>query len=301
MCSLLYKATIRDLGTREPDWKALLARIMSISGPDLDNQDGKDVACMIEQETQLSRAPERLDTSVFAKLLGDLCDGTWPDPNSPNDPTYQASFVRRYEDVTDQYFLSGPEIKASPPIVYRYISDGTRLFLSMVDMLQKAGSFSYASSLQDLVDRARTGRNGYGWSTVVGFVTKQDVWSTLAHDQLFLCPRRRMFVTFDLKPSSLAGSSLRLHAALGLWKRSSLSPCFLEIALHVDSKDRLKFPTFADAGWFRFFRSAPLGAQHGLTQPHANQDAIGQQPEAVMETLTFQRLRSGSSIRFVPP
>ena len=185
--------------------------------------------------------------------------------------------------------------------MYRYISDGTQLFLRMVEILRKAGAFSYASSLHDLVDKARTGRNGYGWSAVVGFVTKQNVWNTLAHDQLSLCKERRMFVTFDLNPSSLGGSSLRLHAALGLWKSSTVNPCFLEIAFHVDSKDRLKFPTFADAGWFRFFRSAPLGAQHGLTQPHANQYAIGQQPEAVMETLTFQRLRSGNCIRFVPP
>ena len=101
MCSQLYKATIRDLGTREPDWKGLLARIMSVSGPDPDNHDGKDVACMIEQETQLSGDPERFDTSVFAKLLRDLCDGTWPDPNSPNDLTYQTSFARCYTDVTE--------------------------------------------------------------------------------------------------------------------------------------------------------------------------------------------------------
>ena len=170
---------------------------------------------MIERETQLSGAPERFDTTVFARLLGDLCDGTWPDPNSPNDPTYQRSFVSCYEYVTNQYILNGFQIKASPPIVYGYISDGTQLFLSMVEMLRKAGSFSYASSLQDLVDKARTGRNGYGWSAVVGFVTKQDVWSTLAHDQLSLCKGRRMFVTFDLSPSSLGRSSLRLHAALG--------------------------------------------------------------------------------------
>jgi hypothetical protein len=139
MCSPLYKATIRDLGTREPDWKALLARIMSISGPDLDNQDGKDVACMIEQETQLSGDPERFDTSEFAKLLRDLCDGKWPNPNSPSDPTYQKSFARCYADITDRYVLNGPQIKASPRIVYRYISDGTQLFPRMVDILRKLG------------------------------------------------------------------------------------------------------------------------------------------------------------------
>ena len=114
--------------------------------------------------------------------------------------------------------------------------------------------------------------------------------------QVMLCRTRGMFVTFDGVGATPRAKATWLHDALALWLPRH--PCFLEFRL--PTSHGLFFPTFADAGWYRFFRSVPVTEPHRWTHPHTPASPH-RQPEAVQVRTAMDTLPSTDDFRVVPP
>jgi len=156
---------------------------------------------------------------------------------------------------------------------------------------------NYAQKLDEKIAAAHNGAAGVSWDTVLEFVTSPDVWNALPLEEVPLSRARSTFVTFDAGQRVHRDSAGWMHTALALWKPRQ--DCFLQ-SQYAPNLDRpLRYPTLADAGWFRHFQSAEPAEPHGWTRPHDS--ALPRQPEAVHKPSRLKALESPRDLRMVPP
>lgn len=278
-------------GARAP-WDSAARDIATIDGPDPRNQSGAESIRMIEAEEQLSPDPAAANPSIMAQALAALAATRWPlEPGKAADA---------YEQALSLFRLKGTRIRSSPAMLYRYVN-GPSFLRILARALADAGQDRLANGLDRLI-RAASGKPPTAtWEAVVAYIQKAGVWTLLISQPIQLArPGRSMFVTFDGAPPAGRRSARWLHAALALWL--DRDPCFLELRFPARGGDRLLFPTFADAGWFRHFHGAPVGEPHGWTRPHPPLDPVAdRQPEAVSEPCMLDRLDSPQHLRALPP
>jgi hypothetical protein len=292
--SRLYENALSSLGAALAQWHATAQRIAAVSGPDPQNQSGGEVLRMIEAEEQLSAHPANADPVLMTQALDALAATSWP--ASPTE------FQKAYETAIEQFRLHGRPIRLSPRTLYRYLNGraASGFLQQLAKALRAAGRKAHARRLDTLIGDAATQRPDANWDRVIEFVRNPKVWPILLGQEVPLAPRRGMFVTFDLDTPTVRGSARWLHAALALWL--PLDDCFLELRYPTTAGELLRFPTFADAGWFRHFVGARVGEPCGWTRPHKSIDpAPDRQPEAVHATPSLDRLSSPNDLRAVPP
>lgn len=285
--SQLYDNAVNALGSRRASWKALEQRIGAIRGPERPNEDGPDVVEMIRTEHQLSDDPTQALPSPMSGLLGDLCGAAWPSD--------AMGFRDTYNGVVRQYALRGQPIAADPDRAYRYLN-GPAVFQKGI---RPALPNVVRDSLGPLMDAAERTNRATTWQDVLVEVAKPVVWDAFDRQAVPLAApgMPSMFVTLDDPGHSInRNSATKVHAALALWKPRS--DCFVEARLAPRADKPLKMPTFADAGWFRFFRSAGVGEPNGWTRPH--DPGLPPQPEAVREPAALAELQSSQDLRILP-
>jgi hypothetical protein len=268
-----------------------MAAIRAVAGPDPHNESGESVLAMIQSEHQLSRDPGSADAEWMGRLLAELFAVNWTDLPS--------GVARSYERLVRQFAQKGPSIAAKPPLLFRYVN-GPGIFGQIRKALETAGSTAFAEELNRLITTAHNG-SGRTWKDVLTFIQEDPVWTAIPHDRVRLSGHHSTFVTFDLDGSSkpLQGSAAKMHAALALWK--PVNACFVELRYRPEPSEVLRFPTLADAGWFRFFWSAPSGEPYGWTRPH--DVTLGPRPEAVHDdpAPTLARIERPMDIQVLPP
>ena len=114
-----------------------------------------------------------------------------------------------------------------------------------------------------------------------------DLWS----DCKLAAEGRPAWATFD-DPDQPLSPAVRANAPLMLQQLAMLRDSrsvLVEIIYDASDAENIRFPTVADAGWERRFRSAPPGADWGLTAP----EGLPPQPEVVHDNadLTIRRDR----------
>ena len=234
-------------------------------------------------EHRLSRDPNAADPGWLTDLIKGLSAVAWT-----------ASATRcagEYEDVAAPFRCRGQAIGASPSLLLRYCN-GPGILRRMAAHLP-AG---LGDELRQLIDHANDGTQPETWQDVLDFVCEPDVWNALARGQVPMSGCPSVFVTFDAGQHTDRDDSEWIHAALAFWKPATT--CFLEIRYSPDHVSALLYPTLADAGWFRYFRSAATDEPHGWTRPH--DDACDPQPEAVHESASLLTVVSPKDIRQVP-
>jgi len=130
----------------------------------------------------------------------------------------------------------------------------------------------------------------------VDFLKETDVWDDMPFDRVGVSGSESVFVTFDAGQQTERDDADWMRAALAL--RKERHDCFIELQYRGDAVDALLFPTLADAGWFRYFRSVGSDSDHGLTAPH--NPHMPAQPEAVHPPAMMAVLDSPDSLRLVP-
>lgn len=272
-----------------PRWGSLMATMAGLYPPDDPNRAGEKVVRMIRTENHLSEAPEEADPALMQDVIEALCAESWP--SEPEE------FVLAYEALLQANFaLKAPEIKTSPSTIYRYYAH-SGIFSAMEKHLEKSHQHPLAQVLRKRIADAEAGRPASSWQGVLDFV-KEQVWGQPNMTEMPLTGAQgSMFVTFDRSTPSPRDSATRMHSALALWK--PLQECFVEFRYPTEGADVLRFPTFADAGWFRYFYSADVDADHGWTHPHHGTE--DPQPEAVEEPQTMGRLHGSDDMRMLPP
>jgi hypothetical protein len=245
---------------------------------------------IIETENQLSADPASADPALLAEALSLLGAVAWP--------ADVGGVCRAYGAAVAPYALHGKPVASRPAVVFRYVT-GAGFWKQIVAALRNSREDTLASELDDLVTRAERQPAETTWDEVVEFATDPGVWSVLDRAAVRLGGGASAFVTFDAGQPVQRESSAWLHAALALWR--PWNPRFAEVRYATSSADTLRFPTLADAGWFRWFRSAAVGEPHGWIRPHPPLDSVAdRQPEAVHETPTLARLQSPADLRIVP-
>ncbi len=288
--SRLYQNAIAALGASRAQWEAAAQRIAAVNGPDAANQLGSEILRMIEAEEQLSADPMKAEPALMSQAIAALAASAWP--------AGAVEFQREYESVTDAFRLSGQRISVSPRTLYRYLN-GHGFLERLADALHGTNDI-LAERLEKLIRQALEQRSHGAWNGVIEFLRAPHVWAILVSQGIPLSERRGLYVTFDLDAPRERSSARWLHAALALWL--PLDDCFLELRYPVSDADVLRFPTFADAGWFRHFACAAPAEPCGWTRPHGTVDPRpDRQPEAVHETPTLDRLSSSDHLRAVPP
>ena len=304
MPSRLYANALLDLGASRDDWLARLTHIRTVEGPrgpGDPNQSGARSAELIEAEEQLSSDPTNAAPAPLTDFLRALCCpacGT----ATPKD------FGDAYEGICEGFYLRGSECRAAPARLYHYRSP-TFFFTEIETRLgmNDPDKADFLKELREKVERAQDDDpDPSTWEDVLKFLQDPAVWAAVPRDQVALCRKNRMFVTFD-GPVPLARSSARhVISALALWKPPDPDPWLVEAAYdpRPDLVLRfpnlvLRFPTVADAGWFKHFCGVPVGSAHGLTRPHDH--AITPQAEAVHVTIRLDRVIGPGDLRVVPP
>ncbi len=294
--SRLYLNATAALGARQADWARAEAHLSTVAGPDPDrpNEDGAAVVAMIQTENHLSEDLKKAAPKPMSELLADLASAPWnSDPAEVRDT---------YNQIVGKHVLRGKPIDHSPDQHLRYINGPDMLAKWIPDALAKAGATAIANALRMLIDDAEHGTGGTTWRDVLDDVQDAAVWSSLPGDQVSLTrpANASMFVTFDDPKAPMNRDSAgEVHAALAL-RLPRHGDCFLEATLPTAGTDQLRIPTFADAGWSCFFRSAPPDAPCGRTQPHWHPANPPAQPEAVREPGTLAELQSSSDLRILP-
>lgn len=270
-------------------WESLMATMAGLYPPDHPNRAGEEVVRMIRTENHLSEAPDEPDPAPMQDVIEALCAESWP--SEPQE------FVLAYEALLQANFaLKAPEINTSPSTIYRYYAH-SGIFTEMEKDLDKSHQYALAQALGKRIADARAGKPTSSWQGVLDFA-KEHLWDELNLPEIPLTGAQgSMFVTFDGSTPFPRDSAARMHSALALWK--PLQECFVECKYPREGGDVLRFPTFADAGWFRYFYSADVHADHGSTQPHHATEAP--QPEAVEEPQTMGRLHDTDDMRMLPP
>ena len=290
--STLYLNALSALGATRTQWKAAATHIAGIDGPDPLNQSGSEAIRMIESDEQLSADPAAAEPGTMAKALTALAGTQWP--------VGAGAVADAYEKALSPFRLNGTRIESTPTVLYRYVN-GPSFLRILARALADAGQDRLSDGLKGLIEAASAKPPTGTWQAVVAYIQKAGVWTILVGNPVSIArPGRSMFVTFDLAPPTDRRSASWLHSALALWL--DRDPCFLELRFPSQDSDRLLFPTFADAGWFRHFQGAPVGEPHGWTRPHPPLDPVAdRQAEAVSEPCTLDRLESPQHLRAVPP
>lgn len=293
--SRLYQNAVGALGDRQDAWEATRARLLQVCPDEHADANlagsGPAVVRIIETENQLSDDPPNAEPARLAAVLATLSAVPWPaDDQGVRDA---------YEEAVAPHALEGQPIASRPRVAFRYIT-GAGFWKQIVKALRDAHEDILASELDDVMTRADRQPEQASWGEVAAFVTDPAVWAVLNRGGVRLGDGTGVFITFDAGQPAHRDSSLWLHAALAL--RRPWKPRFAEVRYNVGKADKLRFPTLADAGWFRWFRSATVGEPHGWTRPHPPCDPNADcQPEAVHETPTLARVRSPAGLRIVPP
>ena len=283
--SQLYTNAVNSLGPDLASWEQTAQLINAVVGRDPRNQNGSDTLDIIQSEHQLSSDPPNADPVLMREVLLALANASLPASDGP--------FGRVYEQVIAQYALNGLPISSRPAMLFRYLGR-PGVFELVADAMENAGAYSAARVLRRMVSDARNGRRT--WDAVVRFLRRSAIWNSFPRSQVYLCGREAMFVTFEGSDSLPRTSAVAAHSALALWQ--PCNTCFLEVRYAPQPGDDLLYPTLADAGWFRYFRSAPATEPHGWTRPHDPQ--FPPQPEAVQRRVTFDRLASPDDLRALP-
>ena len=293
--SRLYQNAVSALSARQAAWEATRTRLLQVDpggqgDPNLAGS-GPAVVRIIETENQLSDDPPNADPALLAAALTKLSAVSWP--------ADVEGVQEAYEKALAPHALRGQPIASKPPVVFRYIT-GTDFWERIAKALRDVHEDILASELDDLMARAGRQPAEASWDEVAEFVTDPAVWGILNRKAVPLGGGKGMFVTFDAGQAVHRDSSRWLHAALAL--RCPWKPRFAEIRYTLRKADELRFPTLADAGWFRWFRSAAVGEPYGWTRPHPPLDPeADRQPEAVHKTPSLARVRSSADVRIVPP
>jgi len=276
MRSPLYNHALSLLGVEVDRWESSRVRLAGIPaqpGGDPRNTTGAHIVANLEREHQLSPNPGAPDGKLYARFLGRLTEEDWS-------TSKEAS--ARYDKLCDDHALQAPIINSTPFRLYRYIN-GPGLLRSIVEQLRRLGSIDTDYLAQDVGRLLR----GEDYDGAIRYVTHPRAWSKVPRGNVLLAPRRAAFVTFDGgAPGINRRSPAVMHGALAL--HFPRKQCFLALAFDRRSDDELRFPTVAEAGWFRWFVSSPHGEPHGWTAPH--NPRLPRQPEAVMPTPTLERI-----------
>jgi hypothetical protein len=296
--SRLYRNAVSALGTQRATWQRARKRLEAVAcaqRDDWQNGSGAATLALIRTEHQLSADPANAHPEPMREMLERLC-------NLDCTRAYH-DVVKAYGTILEPFALKGTLIHTRPATLYRYLN-GPGLFSAMIDGVEPMHP-KLARKLRHEVRVVKRGDSVSTWQRVLAELSRPSVWAALPRASIKLARARSMFVTFDGTPSppTLRARATVLHAAAAMWRPRH--PCFVEASYPSEPTDELRFPTFADAGWFRFFRSAPHGEPHGWTHPHRWVRLAGSplppQPEAVQETLTLARLAGASSLRVVDP
>lgn len=285
--SELYARAREALGSAKADWDQTAEQMERVDGPDVKNQSGSDAVRMIRTEQQLSDDPKSAAPELMKLLLACLASVRWP-----NDPM---AFAQAYGNVMGIFALLGQPIRFSPDALYRYCN-GPGLLRAVSDALRTTRP-NFAQRLDQLIHAAASGTAGVSWDTVMDFVTTSEVWHAIPLDEVPLSRAASTFVTFDASQPAKRESARWMHSALALWK--PVTECFLESQYGTDHAGDLRYPTLADAGWFRYFRSAEPTEPHGWTNPH--DAALPPQPEAVHGSGSLGALQSADDLRVLSP
>jgi len=292
--SQLYINAVNALGRADRAiWDEVHDKIAAVIGPNVRNQSGSDVADNIRNENHLTDDPQDATPGLMRVALEALCGASWPD--EPHE------FAEEYDNTLAAARLQGRSIQAEDKVLYRYMAQYT--FAYIAEALRDAGRIRDADELADWIDRAEDKEAGTSWHDVMTFVKHPTIWADPATRSVLLTGAHSMFVTFDPNsppPTTPAkrNDAAWMHAALALWRPPF--ECMLEARYEARDDDKLKHPTFADAGWFRFFRPAGADEPHGWTRPHRDhEDDLPPQPEAVQEPQTLARLQNPDDFRIV--
>ena len=199
------------------------------------------------------------------------------------------------------HVLQGQPLRGKPAELRRYCN-GPGLFKAIARALRRNGNEDDADELEALIREAERGTPGATWGAVTDYLGEPEVWDAARGCDIALSGCESTFVTFDARGAPLRKDSARwMHAALALW--IPMSSCSIELRYRRRKGDELRFPTFADAGWFRHFRGAPLGAPHGWTHPHLTglDPPPSPQPEAVQARPTLARVEKAEDLRVMLP
>ena len=270
----LYDDAVGTLGAQRDAWFSTSELLAKTVGPDLLNHSGADVVRMIESENHLSSGLGSSDSALMSAVLIALASIAWP-----SDPE---GICRAYEQCLLQFTFQAPQIRTAPSRAFRYLN-GYGFFEAIARALNKSEP-TLAGLLRGLVDQAKNKK--VTWTDVTRFVTRARVWNRLPRSELPLAFAQAMFVSFDGNPPLDRGSASKVHSALALKK--PLQSCFIQLEYDLDAGDVLKFPTFVEAGWSRFFYSSAHSEPHGWTLPHDPEHE--RQPEAVTVTVSLERL-----------
>jgi len=291
--SPLYKTAVAALGTKHRQWRTAAKYLRNIKAPVLDkkNASGTAVLQMIQTEHQLSPDPGKPDPVWLLDFLERLCALSWTGNAVHDKPAF--------ESTRDDFLLRGPLIKVDPKNLYRYVN-GPGIFFAISDTLSTSSDPSDKKIGRALRSRIRSAEKGdrITWSQVLAYVQHPSCWNAVQRDLVYLSGQRSTFVTFDppTPDPMVRRKASRAHAALALWK--PCSSCFIEVTYEKLGSDELRFPTFADAGWSRFFKSVTVTELHGWTRPHGGK--LPPQPEAVQDHPTLARVDRPSDMRLLP-
>lgn len=269
--SHLYAGLIARLSLAAPEWEALLATLRGMSGSDALNHSGDITVQNIHLEDQLSTNPSTADAALFEAFARDLLTAL-ATSCSDND------IGDKYENACKPHVLKGRCIPTTPKRVFRYVN-GSGILRKINSHLQTSHP-SIADELSRLIDEAESGTPGATWTAALEFAMHTDVLRKIT-PPIKLAPREHVFVTFDTTSSHARRTATSVHNALALWL--PLRPCFIEFS-YIPEPSSLRYPTVADAGWFKFYRSTPHTEDHGWTNPHATDPPEERQPEAVQQS-----------------
>ncbi len=285
--SQLYKNAVARF-TDPRKWQDTSAQIALVKGPNPLNHSGAAIVEMIQTEHQLSPDPTSGDPAHLHPLLTELCSLDWTLPPK--------EIEKHYRNTMDSFTLRGRPLAKVPSKLFRYLN-GPAVFSRICDVLQAAGHSAIAATIRRDYARARRGDPSVTWDHILRLVQDKHVWGLFPRKNLRLSGGKATFVTFDDPSHPFPRNSAEaLHRALALWKFRE--PCFVEVIIFPRSIHVLQFPTLADAGWFRYFKSALPSEAHGWTKPHDL--SLPRQPEAVMDSPTWADIDDPTHLRIVP-
>jgi len=285
----LYRAAVAKLNaTERKAWADTARRMKKVKGPHPVNQSGRDAVFQVMSERQLSSAPQAAEPSLMTGLILAMANAAWPNPADA------VSYEAMHKEITRPFRLKGQRIRSAPAVLIRYWNGpGTLGYL--IQSAENSGC-EFAGELRELFRAADDETRPETWHDVVDFLKETDVWEDLPLSEVAMSGSASVFVTFDAGQHTERDDADWMHAALALWR--GRHDCFIELHYQRDAVDALLFPTLADAGWFRYFRSVGTDSDHGLTAPHGPD--MPAQPEAVHPPAMMTVLDSPDRLRLVP-
>lgn len=295
--SNLYNNALKKINDEglQKKWDTILDRISSIPEVRSHKTSGLDIKQIIEQEHQLSTAPDLAELSILFAFIQELMYINWSGLTD-------VKSVNMYEDIASKYEMCGVAIESisASEKIYRYIAGGPGFFIEyLIPTLEQSSVVpsDIVNELRDLVINAE--RDEERWSEVEKFVGNPVVWSYIMKVGIRMARGAGMFVTWDGKYPVDRRNPHYLHQALAL--PSPRDKCLLVLSFLKQDGDNFLFPTLGDAGWCRYFKSADPRKRHGWTKPYPQADSnVRPQPEAIQETPSFDRLSPPDGFRLLP-